>query len=82
MLSIASSNEASPMLSIIVNCFIPNVAVGVRLWPFTDTTEGATNTNNCSDGYWQKNNQTSQCTQVGSDRVWMTDPALNCCSKL
>ena len=82
MWSIAHSNEASPMLSIIVNCFIPNVAAGVRLWPFTDTTEGATITYGCSDGYWPQTNQTSQCTQVGSDGVWMPDPALNCSSKL
>ena len=82
MLSIAHSNEASPMLSIVVNCFIPNVAAGMRLWPFTDTTEGATITYSCSDGYWPQTNQTSLCTQVGSDGVWMPDPALNCSSKL
>ena len=64
MLSIAHSNEASPMLSIIVNCFIPNEATGVRLRPFTDTTEGATVTYSCSDGSWPQINQKSQCSQV------------------
>ena len=82
MLSIAHSNEASPMLSIIVNCFIPNVAAGVSLWPFTNTTEGATITYSCSDGYWPQTNQTSLCTQVGSDGVWMPNPALSCLSKV
>ena len=70
------------MLSIIVNCSILNVAAGVRLRPFTNTTEGATITYSCSDGYLPQTNQTSQCTQVGSDGVWVPDPALNCLSKV
>ena len=82
MLSIAHSNEASPMLSIIVNCFIPNMAAGVRLWPFTDTTGGATITYSCSDGYWPQTNQTSQCSQVGSSGYWIPYPAPICSSML
>ena len=70
------------MLSIIVNCFIPNEAAGVRLRPFTDTTEGATVTYSCSDGSWPLTNQISQCSQVGSDGVGIPDPTLNCLSKL
>ena len=70
------------MLSIIVNCFIPNVAAGVRLWPFTDTTEGATITYGCSDGYLPQTNQTSQCAQVGSSGHWIPYPAPSCSSML
>ena len=66
--------------SIIVNCSIPNVAAGVRLWPFTNTTKGATVTYSCSDGYWPQTNQITQCTQVGSVGVWMPDPAQSCLS--
>ena len=65
-----------------MNCFIPNVAAGVRLWPFTDTTEGAIISYNCFDGYWPKTNGTSQCTQAGSDGVWLPNPALICPSRL
>ena len=82
MLSIAHSNEASPMLLIIVNCSIPNMVAGVRLWPFTDTTEGATITYSCSDGFCPQTNQISMCTQAGSDGVWVPDLELNCLSKV
>ena len=77
-----TSNEASSMLLIIVNCSIPNVVAGVRLWPFTNTTEEATITYSCSEWYWPQTNQTSLCTQVVSDGVWMPYLELKCLSKV
>ena len=58
------------------------MAAGVRLWPFTDTTEGAIISYNCFDGYWPKTYQRSQCAQTGSDGVWLPNPALSCSSRL
>ena len=58
------------------------MAAGVRVWPFTDTTGGATITYSCSDGYWPQINQTSQCTQVGSIGHWIPYPAPTCSSML
>ena len=54
------------------------MAADVRLWPFTDTTEGATITYSCSDGYWPQTNQTSQCTVVGTSGYWIPYPAPSC----
>ena len=76
------SRSYAILYSIIVNCFIPNVSAGVRLWPITDTIEGATITYACSDGHWLQTSQTSQWTQVGSYEVRIHDAALNCSSML